>query len=31
MEALVAFLVAIAANVVSHCISKWLDGDRKDK
>ncbi len=27
METLISFLFAVAAGVVSHLISKWLDGD----
>ncbi len=28
MQTFVSFLVAVAAGVVCHLISKWLDGDR---
>ncbi len=30
MDIVVSFLVAVTAGVVSHCISKWLDSDKKD-
>jgi len=31
MEVIVSFLIAVMAGVVSHRISKWLDGrDSKD-
>ena len=30
MDIIISFLVAVMAGVVSHCISKWLDSDKKD-
>ncbi len=29
MELFVSFVLSVAAGVVSNCISKWLDGERK--
>ncbi len=31
MELLIAFLVTVAANVVAHCVGKWLDRHDKGK
>lgn len=30
MEVIIAFLVAVAADVACHYIIKWLDGDHED-
>ena len=31
MSYLVSFLVSVAANVVSYCVSKWLDRHEKEQ
>ncbi|MBB5265995.1 hypothetical protein HNP82_003147 [Catenibacillus scindens] len=29
MEALISFIIAVAAGVISHLICKWLDNNKK--
>lgn len=30
MNTILSFVLSVAAGVVSNCISKWLDSERKD-
>lgn len=30
MNVLIDFLVAVAANVIGHCVCKWLDRHGRD-